>query len=110
VSPPGYSQRGPNGTGDGRLGRLQRQIRRLLIARPDQTTFSTGELVAWAFPRLKGYCEWRWRGTRRAADRFLVRTGGKHGRQVVWRAKSVGSGVGRPRWKEEIARYGGKSR
>ena len=74
-----------------RLGTIQRRIRRAFIAKSG-AHLSTGDLVRWCYPRLKGralskrhFC------VRRAAERVAVRTG----RRVcpggfVWKAKSDG--------------------
>jgi hypothetical protein len=68
-----------------RLGRIQRQCRRAVIAKPG-ASFTTAELGAWAYPRLATIGRHQRRALRRAADRFLIRIG-RRGRELVWAAK-----------------------
>ena len=77
-----YLRRG----GNGKVGRIQRQILRLSYSRDLMTT---ADLAERCYPRLKPdqLRPWHWWNIRRAAERFLVRAG-RTGRHLLWRPKS----------------------
>jgi hypothetical protein len=65
-------------TGDkaqsGRVGRIQRQVRRFSWIRQEWPV-TTRDLLAWAFPRIQAgeHREWHFKSVRRAAERWLMR-------------------------------------
>ena len=67
-----------------RIGRIQRQIRRLLIIHGPMTS---GELARRLYPRPNK--DWHWRQVRDSASRFAERIGNVRspGRPVLWRLK-----------------------
>jgi hypothetical protein len=82
-----------------RVGRVQRAVRRALIAAGGQPV-PTRELMRWCWPRASRYRNWDYCTVRRAAERWCVRVGNV-GRAVLWapneglaRLLSVGRSVG----------------
>ena len=70
-------------------GRVQRQVWRCFIAFPAKD-LSTGDLVAWCYPRTIGKPNrHKWRAIRRAAAKVAVRISRTHTRPggVIWRAR-----------------------
>src|SRR5262249_15411385 len=73
---------------DRRLGRLHRQIRRVLLA-ANGGLVTTADFVAAAYPRLdisKPVNRWYWRQVRDSAERFATRLSPRS-RPLLWRAK-----------------------
>jgi hypothetical protein len=64
-----------------RIGRVQRAVRRALIAA--ERPVCTGEIMRWAFPRLDRYEPWRYWSVHRAASKFAIRLG-KQGGSIIW--------------------------
>jgi hypothetical protein len=73
-----------------RIGRVQRQIRRLLITNREWPV-PTSVLTVWAYPRIK-QPTWHGGAARRAARRFLARAG-RRGKEALWAPKSGPSDV-----------------
>jgi hypothetical protein len=71
-----------------RIGRVQRQCRRVLLAGRDWP-ITTGELLRWSYPRVSRFQKWHWTAVRRAAERFFVRAG-KRGYELLWAPKDAG--------------------
>jgi hypothetical protein len=65
-----------------RVGKLQRQIRRALIAadRP----LLTIDLLEYGFPRLDRYRHWHYKSVYRAARKFAVNVAGPGRAIVIW--------------------------
>jgi hypothetical protein len=82
--PPAVSETGRSGPiGRAvRTGRVQRQVWRAFVSAPGQWT--TVELAAWAYPRLRQFQEWHLKAVRRAAERLAVRVGRKARGVIVW--------------------------
>lgn len=69
------------------LGPIQRRVRRAFLAKPG-AEFSTGDLVAWCYPRLKGTASnWHRLSIRRAAETVAERAGVGWRGSIIWRAK-----------------------
>jgi hypothetical protein len=69
-----------------RVGHVQRQIKRALIA-SNGKPLTTSELMRRAYPRLTKYQSWRYRQVREAALRWAVRVGRSGigtGRPLLW--------------------------
>ena len=72
----------PGGPGY-REGRIQRQIRRLLLV---ESVVTTKDMMAVVWLR-EPWTEWRWRHVRASAERYAERIG-KRSRPLRWRLKS----------------------
>lgn len=71
-----------------RVGRVQRQIRRALLA-ADGRPVSIGELLPRCYPRSTKYTRWQRWSIHRALPRFAVPLGrymSAQGRPMLWRA------------------------
>jgi hypothetical protein len=69
-----------------REGRVQKAIRRLLIA-VDEKSVTTTEMMRMVWLRDEPWTESRWRHTRRAAERYGQRVG-KRSRPLRWKLKT----------------------
>ena len=78
-----------------RLGKVQRRIKRAFIAHPDRE-FTTAELAAWTYPRLRERPErkHRW-AIVRAAESVAARVRRDRPGGVVWRNLNHGVGDSR---------------
>jgi hypothetical protein len=70
-----------------RIGRVQRQIKRLLMSN-QVWPIPTAVVLEWAYPRIK-QPTWQGGSARRAARRFLVRAG-RNGKEALWAPKDAG--------------------
>jgi hypothetical protein len=72
--------------GKPRIGRVQRQVRRALVAN-NCKPLSIGELLAWCYPAASGHPRWHRWSIHRALPKFAVplgRNSGRQGRPMIW--------------------------
>src|SRR5438046_1371516 len=70
---------------DWRVGHVQRQVRRCLVA-ADGRPVSTSEMIRWAYPRQTKFESWQYAQARLAAELWADRTGTTRcrGAPILW--------------------------
>jgi hypothetical protein len=68
-----------------RVGRVQRQVRRALVAAGGRP-LSTTDLLRWSYPHLRRFECWRCQAVRRAAPKYAVPVGRRRSRglPIMW--------------------------
>ena len=71
-----------------RVGRRQRQIRRVLTAAAGKPV-STAQFMEAIYLRGEPWVKWRWLDVRRSAERYAVRVLEPRTRPLMWRSKDA---------------------